>query len=91
MRIWFRINSKAPGERGIFDGDVECRIRLHERDDDIVFHARCQDEGMAGIMVDLLNTKLGRAIEEGDLVASTFLAPRVGSAFSAPKEDQEDT
>ncbi|KKN81548.1 hypothetical protein LCGC14_0318070 [marine sediment metagenome] len=69
MRIWFEVN-----------GDVECRIRLHEHDDDIVFRTQCQDKGMQGIMVDLLNTKLRRAIEDDDL--------RQGPG--APRVDQED-
>ncbi len=88
MRIWFRINSKTPRARGVSDGDVECRIRLHEHNDDIVFHAQCQDKGMQGIMVDLLNNSLIRAIEDDGLRQGPG-APRVDQEYPQETEREE--
>lgn len=72
MRIWFETVERNPGHSRIFDGDVECHIRLEGRGEDIVFHTCCEDKGMQEVMIDLLNIGLRNAIEEGNLVQGYF-------------------
>ncbi len=90
MRIWFTVNPKCNegNGRGMFEGDVECHVRMDENDDDIIFQSRCEDRGMQGIMVDLLNIGLRNAIEEGTLVQGYF-SHRV--VQEDPQEDPPET
>ena len=88
MRIWFDTVKRKPHHSSIFDGDLECRIRMNGQDTDIVFRTSCADEGMREVMVDLLNIGLRNAIEEGNLVQGSF-APRV--VQEDPQEDPPET
>jgi len=87
MRIWFRIVERKPNHSSMFDGDLECRIRLDNQETDIVFHTSCADEGMREVMADLLNIKMRQAIADGNLVQGGF-APRV--VQEDPRTEVED-
>jgi len=72
MRIYLRTNPKDLRDRSIFEGDMECRIRLDGQETDIVFWTRCDDKGIQELTAKILNIELAKDIESGNLVASLF-------------------
>lgn len=99
MRIWFKTNPKDHKDRSLFEGDMECRVRLDGQEKDIVFRARCEDQGMQDIMAELLNMELTQAIQDGTVVCGLFSkdcvdreeGQSVGEEEEESHENEEDS